>query len=198
MAVDRRIVRTKDAIRSSIIELAKTKPIDKITITAISKQANISRKTFYERYSSVDNLLDDIRQQLMDEFNSIFQPPLIIGDDINQGSVYRYLKFAKDHKDLLGILNNSDEGFLKKALHDRGPDLQRFLISSGEFDERTAKIITPWLLEFYIKGVEHLTTTWLTSKEHVSEEDMSKLMINIFKAPVLSIKAKNDLVEKNR
>lgn len=196
MAEDKRIAKTKEAIQTALIELAKTTPLDKITITALSQEANISRKTFYDRYASVDNLIESIRKQLIVEFDSIFQPPLIIGDEINKGSVFQFLQFAKNHKELLGILNADDSTFLKEALDDRAEELQTYIVNNGNFDEHAAKIITPWILTFYVHGVEELTEDWLTSDNDLSEEEMATVMVTLFKAPVISYKTKANLNQK--
>lgn len=62
---DRRIVRTRKAIREAMLTLLATIPYSKITITALAAEANVDRKTFYAHYASVDDLFEDvIRTQL--------------------------------------------------------------------------------------------------------------------------------------
>ena len=56
--VDRRIVRTRKAIMDAFDQLAAEKSIDKITVSAIVRIADIDRKTFYLHYSSINDLLD--------------------------------------------------------------------------------------------------------------------------------------------
>lgn len=56
---DRRVTRTKSAIREAFFAIACEVPYSKITVTAIAKQANIDRKTFYTHYSSIDEVLED-------------------------------------------------------------------------------------------------------------------------------------------
>lgn len=56
--VDRRIVRTRKAIMDAFDQLAAEKSIDKITVSAIVRTADIDRKTFYLHYSSINDLLD--------------------------------------------------------------------------------------------------------------------------------------------
>lgn len=55
---DRRVIRTRSAIRKAFTDLLAETAYNKITITALAKRADVDRKTFYTHYSSVDNLLE--------------------------------------------------------------------------------------------------------------------------------------------
>lgn len=54
---DRRIVRTRTAISAAFYRLLDRMPYSKITVSALAREANINRKTFYLHYRSVDDLL---------------------------------------------------------------------------------------------------------------------------------------------
>ena len=58
--IDRRIAKTKRAIYSAFAELLSQKDIDDITIRDIVDIADINRKTFYNYYSGIYALLDEI------------------------------------------------------------------------------------------------------------------------------------------
>lgn len=62
-ATDRRVVRTKAAIRDAFIELIHEQDYDKITVSAVARTANIDRKTFYLHYATVDDVLDEVLRQ---------------------------------------------------------------------------------------------------------------------------------------
>ncbi len=57
---DRRTKYTRNAIRDALMELLKTKPYSKISVTEICRLAEINRGTFYIHYYDVDDVLDDI------------------------------------------------------------------------------------------------------------------------------------------
>ena len=57
---DRRVVRTRKAIREAFKRLVRNTSYDKVTITAIAREADIDRKTFYLHYDSVDDVVDEI------------------------------------------------------------------------------------------------------------------------------------------
>lgn len=58
--LDRRIVRSRNAILSAFERLLMEKPLSDITVSAIAREANVDRKTFYVHFGTVDGLLDAI------------------------------------------------------------------------------------------------------------------------------------------
>ncbi|MED4635127.1 TetR-like C-terminal domain-containing protein [Peribacillus frigoritolerans] len=61
--VDRRIVRTQEAIKKAFLELMSEKNFDSITIQDISDRANINRATVYLHYLDKFDLLDKIIEE---------------------------------------------------------------------------------------------------------------------------------------
>lgn len=57
---DRRVIKTKHAIFKAFVELLNEKDINQITITDVAKRANINRKTFYNYYSDVNGVMEEI------------------------------------------------------------------------------------------------------------------------------------------
>ncbi|MCY8936653.1 TetR-like C-terminal domain-containing protein [Peribacillus frigoritolerans] len=61
--VDRRIVRTQEAIKKAFLELMSEKNFDSMTIQDISDRANINRATVYLHYLDKFDLLDKIIEE---------------------------------------------------------------------------------------------------------------------------------------
>ena len=57
---DRRTVMTKSMIKDALLELLQNTPYEKITVTALCKQSEITRATFYLHYNNIDNVLDEL------------------------------------------------------------------------------------------------------------------------------------------
>ncbi|SIS70957.1 TetR/AcrR family transcriptional regulator [Alicyclobacillus vulcanalis] len=69
--MDRRVQKSRQAIRDAFVELMKEKDFDHITVQDISERANVSRKTFYLHFLDKYDLLDRIMEEAireMDEF----------------------------------------------------------------------------------------------------------------------------------
>ena len=65
---DRRVVKTKRAIYSAFAELLSERALDDITIREIVEIADINRKTFYNYYSGIHALLDEIENSIVQTF----------------------------------------------------------------------------------------------------------------------------------
>jgi len=54
---DRRILKTRRAIRDALISILEEKEIGSITIKEIAERASVNRKTFYAHYASIAELI---------------------------------------------------------------------------------------------------------------------------------------------
>ena len=64
---DLRVVRTRNAIKNAFEELVLEGPIDRITVKALTERAGINRKTFYLHYDTIEALINNIMNEIMDE-----------------------------------------------------------------------------------------------------------------------------------
>ncbi len=69
--LDRRIVRTKTAIREALISLIEEKGFDAILVSDIAERANINRGTFYLHYQDKYDLLDKTQTEIVEDFERI-------------------------------------------------------------------------------------------------------------------------------
>ena len=69
--LDRRVIKTKKAIRNAFAKLISEKDINKITIKDIADTADINRKTFYNYYSGVYEIIEEIEKELVGEFEDL-------------------------------------------------------------------------------------------------------------------------------
>ena len=63
--VDRRVARSRRAIRAAFERLVMERPLDEITVSAIAREADVDRKTFYQHFGSVDGLLDEMALEVV-------------------------------------------------------------------------------------------------------------------------------------
>lgn len=72
---DRRIIRSKNALKDALLTLMSKKPFTTISITEIVEEANYNRGTFYSNYESKEALLDDILAELIQKLLLAFRAP---------------------------------------------------------------------------------------------------------------------------
>jgi AcrR family transcriptional regulator len=63
--------KTRNAIRNSLIELMKQKPIMQITVSEICEKADIHRTTFYAHYDNQYDLLKQIEQEVLTHYDEM-------------------------------------------------------------------------------------------------------------------------------
>ena len=116
--VDKRIVKTKNAIRTAFKELVQVKDMADITISELTEKAGVTRSTFYMYYDSVGAVRNDIEnvilqhiEKIMSEQNlvqSMLNPyPLLyaITNEINKYDEYnRYILSSNNSGELLDKL----------------------------------------------------------------------------------------------
>lgn len=56
--VDRRVAKTRRAIHEALCRLIAEEGVGKVTVSAIAREADIDRKTFYSHFSSIDDLIE--------------------------------------------------------------------------------------------------------------------------------------------
>ncbi len=75
--VDRRVRKTKKQLRQALTVLLQEKPIKDITVREIADMVDINRGTFYLHYKDVFDMLEQIENDIFEEFNDLIQahPP---------------------------------------------------------------------------------------------------------------------------
>ncbi|SEP10393.1 TetR/AcrR family transcriptional regulator [Paenibacillus sp. OV219] len=73
--IDRRIVRSKIALKQALLTLMSERGYDDVSITDIVERADYNRGTFYTHYDNKDALLSDIIHELILELLKSFRAP---------------------------------------------------------------------------------------------------------------------------
>lgn len=85
-AVDKRVIRTKKAIKTALFALMERKDFTTVTISELSAAAGVNRRTFYTHYHTITDILDEIESDLVSKLSDILR-----GFDFSEyrQSVYR-------------------------------------------------------------------------------------------------------------
>lgn len=69
-AVDRRILKTRNALRMALLRLLDERPFEQISIALLASEAGITRATFYQHYASVEELFAAIVDELCERLDA--------------------------------------------------------------------------------------------------------------------------------
>lgn len=70
---DKRVIRTKKAIKAALFKILETKDLSSVTITELTQKANVNRRTFYTHYRNITDILNDIEEDLVVALTKLLQ-----------------------------------------------------------------------------------------------------------------------------
>ncbi len=156
--MDRRVLYTKMFLRDSLLELMREMPISKITPTELCRHANINRNTFYTHYSSPEELLASIEEELFEAIRGPIER-LTTRQNVSMLITEICQAIAKNY-DLCHVLlsENGDPRFLERLMnlaHDQM--LQNWRDSGIQADEATQEA----LYTFSVNGSVAVIREWV-------------------------------------
>ncbi|TWK09681.1 hypothetical protein CHCC20442_4468 [Bacillus licheniformis] len=181
---DRRVKRTKKMIRDALSELMKNKAFEEISVTDISKKADINRGTFYLHYEDKYDLLDQSEEEIIQEINKIAKRSIHSMDVLNQDVIDHPLTFVVDIFQYI----KENEVFMKAVLGPKGPGSFRLKFKSVLISNlkrlktaiRTDPIVPEDYLISYITGA-HISVMqqWLENGMKETPHDMALILSKI-------------------
>ena len=117
---DRRILRTRSALRSAFRALIKEKPYEEITIEELTERANVGRTTFYLHYRDKESLLlEDFEKVMFAQAEQISPQPLVKafsrdGDNI----VGAVLALVHENADLFQAITSEQSNKVFRRFHE--------------------------------------------------------------------------------
>ena len=65
---DLRVIKTKEAIHAAFRDMICEMPFEQITIKELTQRAQINRKTFYLHYAGLNDLLEELQEEIAENF----------------------------------------------------------------------------------------------------------------------------------
>ncbi|WP_260287159.1 TetR/AcrR family transcriptional regulator [Peribacillus aracenensis] len=114
--VDRRILKSQEAIKNAFMELMSEKDFDKITVKDICNGANVGNRTFYLHYLDKFDLLDKLIEEHLAELKVICQQKKDKG--LVEGSII-WFEYFEQYKSFFSPLfsSNGTITFRNRFLH---------------------------------------------------------------------------------
>jgi len=171
-APDRRVIKTKRAIKNAFAKLLSQKDINDITISDIAAEADINRKTFYNYYAGVHEVIDEIENDVVSHFdaalteidfkNSLNRPNLIFEKLTN---------IINADMDFFGYLlsMNSNVSLSSKITDMLTGKVKTLIMQYVDVDEVHVDI----MLEFMISGMVAVYRRWFNSDRSEPVEEIS-------------------------
>ena len=191
--VDRRVARSRAVILGAFEKLLGERPLAQITVSAIAREANIDRKTFYTHFGSVDGLLDAIAQGVVTQIADAVE--LAVGDAAIEGG-----ERAREAVHVLFRAVNAairDNLLLNRRLVENLPadDLMSRVRGSLEREISTRRLLGDDLLDelydyyvsFILSGIVGIYRAWALSVGSVPLERVSQVADDLTMRGLMSL-----------
>lgn len=178
--MDRRVIKTRAAIKTALDKLVKEQGMDRLTVSALAREANIDRKTFYLHYDSIDNLIDCAASDMVEDIILTIDPDLLsvnpqeqvrktlahvnekISDDVE---LYAYMANNLSMDFVLGHIERALVHYAKTIGVERLPRNLLADSDSGYYRPR-----------FYLAGAVSVYSEWLCSDRTRPIEDVAEVV----------------------
>ena len=173
--IDRRVVKTKRAIKEAFAKLLTQKDINDITISDIAAEANINHKTFYNYYGGIYEVVGEIEDDIV---RLIDKEVTGIGFQNSLQSHYlifeKLTKVIKTDTDFFGYLlgMNANVSLESKIADLLKSKFKMFVLQDVEISELRLNLMA----EFIISGMVAVYRRWFNSDRSEPIETISKEM----------------------
>ncbi|MBQ1333640.1 MAG: TetR/AcrR family transcriptional regulator [Lachnospiraceae bacterium] len=173
--IDRRVVKTKKAIHNAFAKLLTEKELNDITISDIAELADINRKTFYNYYAGIYEVVDEIEDGIVQTLRDALD-----GADIREALKNPYLFFNK-----LTSIINTDPEFYGHLLSMRGNVSLVTKISAAMKESLRDAVMSQFsaprgtvdmILDYSLTGMLSVYQNWFNSERSLSIEELSRIL----------------------
>lgn len=195
--MDKRVMKTRRAIHSAMTRLLTLKPIEEITVTELADAAEINRKTFYNYYSSVYMVAEEMEDEIVERFE----------ETLRSIDFETLLKDPQTTFNTLARIIASDLDFYETILTNRNQVyfLQKIVTSLKErimalyFDRNSKDFeLQEYMLEYIISGLVSVYQKWFKSGRKTDIEELSKYISMLAVNGVKSILTAPDEEKESR
>ena len=174
---NQRIILTKRLLQEGLLRLLETKELDKISVTELCRESGINRATFYNHYSSPQDLLADLELRMTEELSQITHNPKYNNDisrQIEAVCTY-YQENARSILILARCHADSDLADIFYELNQKLRSQHKINIRTNTTDDDSAHLISTFLYT----GTYHMIREWLVKDIQKSPREIADLVLTI-------------------
>ena len=174
--MDRRKRKTRQAIELALLELLGSKKIDEISISELAQAADVNRKTFYNHFSSVTEVLDNVEENFFHYIFSLLPEEITINNTVE---IYHLLlsiiKATAPLKELLkNIFSNDHSTAFEESLSEQLLPYIRKCMTTYQVDDA----VIPYLSKYIVHGVTAMYLQFIRD-DSLSVEQFTMLTYNL-------------------
>ena len=173
-SIDARVRYTRMIIEKSFLELLKTKPMSKVTVTELCQAAQINRATFYKHYLDVSDLLERIEEDLFNQIRKAFGSKQLE----LEAFMLEMLRYTKQEQERFFALGgeNGDPNLMAKTFmvcyESAYPLLEQNMPGMKESERQM-------LYHFLSQGAGGMLTWWVKNGMQESPEEVAQFILGV-------------------
>ncbi len=171
--MDKRVMKTRKAIHGAMTMLLSKKPIEEITVTELSDAAEINRKTFYNYYSNVYMVAEEMEDEIVERFGETLRE--IDFDTLLKDPVAAFNTLARlitsDLDFYENILTNRNQiSFLQKIITSLKQRMRVLYLDPDSPDSE----LQEYMLEYIVSGLVSVFQKWFANGRKTDIEVLSR------------------------
>ena len=173
--IDRRIRKTKNALKEGLIELMLEKSINDISVKELTERVDLNRGTFYLHYKDIFDLLEKLEEEILQEFTKILDSyPLDVIYEHPLPLLEEVFLFLKNNSSMFTVLlsNNGDIYFINKI---KSIIKNKCFTTWGLIFNNKESYIFDYFYSYTLSGFIGLFSCWLNNGLKESPEEMALL-----------------------
>lgn len=175
---NQRIALTKKLLQEGLLRLLTVKTLDNISVTELCRESGINRATFYNHYSSPQDLLNDIEDRLATQLQQIIINMKTAEDATNL--MGRVCEFFKDNAPTVLALNRCHaDGKITRALYDVNLTFQTNHLSNSVYAKYLTQDRLHLIAVFFYTGCYNILLEWISKDLPMSTEEVAALMLHL-------------------
>ncbi len=175
---DRRVRKTKKALKDGMMNLLKYKKVNDISVKELTDLADIHRGTFYIHYKDIYDLYKEVEEELFFEIDKIFRDHSPINSEENLfETLLSFNQFVYNRLENCNTFFNSPTGFDKKLIHHLQKEYAETFITSSWNNIKEEDL--SYICDYIISGCMAITNRWILEGKKNTPEEITKKMISI-------------------
>ena len=174
-SVDRRVIKTKRAIRNAFAKLMVEKDINDITIIELAEAADINRKTFYNYYSGVYQVIEDIENDIIQSYER-----LLGNVQFKQSMAAPYTLFERFSRlinmdpEFFGYLltMNGNTALITRIMRLLKDKTREVMVAQVDIEEYKDDI----MIDFILSGMLSVYQHWFASDKAVPPDEVAQII----------------------
>lgn len=177
---DRRIRRTKRALREALTTLMQEKPVQDIRVRELAEMVDINRGTFYRYYRDIYDMLAKLEDALFAQLEALFdeQPTPLTVEDAEE-TLVAFFAVLGDNRDLVLALmgKHGDPSFVERIRQMVRERIVSLMFHDG--DHQIPDTTFEYVYAFVVSGCTGLIERWLSTGAKESPEQIANIVETI-------------------